>query len=266
MLDALKAAFGLGPKPQGHFGWVQQPEDTRDHPFESLLAAAPPLALPASVDLRSGMPAVYDQGQLGSCTGNAIGAAIQFDQIKQGLPTEPVSRLFIYFNERSMEGTVNKDAGAVLRDGLKSVGQLGACPEVAWPYIISKFAVRPPMAAYLLASRHKALRYAAVRQTERDLKTALAAGFPIIFGFKVYPSFESAEVARTGVVPMPGGHETPIGGHAVICVGFDDAKRMFLVRNSWSAAWGDSGHFWMPYSYLTNPGFASDFWSLTLVN
>ena len=92
-------------------------------------------ALPPRVDLRRQCPPVYDQGQLGSCTANAIGGAIEFDQLKQGLPQIFVpSRLFIYYNERAMEHSIQFDSGAQLRDGIKSVAKLGACPETIWPY------------------------------------------------------------------------------------------------------------------------------------
>ena len=81
------------------------------------------------MDLRSGCPPVYDQGGLGSCTANAIGAAIEFDQRKQELEQRfTPSRLFIYYNERALEGTINTDSGGMLRDGMKTVAADGACP------------------------------------------------------------------------------------------------------------------------------------------
>ncbi len=96
------------PKPR--FGWVPDVPDHRDH-----LYAAPVewlAKLPLKVDLRTKCPAVYDQGQLGSCTANAIAAAIEFDQMKEKIKYFMPSRLFIYYNERVMEGTVNSDSGA----------------------------------------------------------------------------------------------------------------------------------------------------------
>jgi C1A family cysteine protease len=90
--------------------------DNRDHLYS---APQPVLAkLPSKKDLRSGCPPVYDQGQLGSCTANAISGAVQFEQKKQGLKVFMPSRLFVYYNERDMEGTVNSDAGAQIRDGV----------------------------------------------------------------------------------------------------------------------------------------------------
>src|SRR6184192_3498556 len=129
------------PRKIRRYGWIPDQPDQRDH-----LYAAPPqflVALPPRTDLRRRCPAVYDQGQLGSCTANAIAGAIQFDRIKQKLGTQfTPSRLFIYYNERAMEHTVNSDSGAQIRDGIKSVGNQGDCPETEWPYVIAKFKTR----------------------------------------------------------------------------------------------------------------------------
>src|SRR5262249_51216165 len=149
-------------------------------------------SLPNKVDLRPQCPPVYDQGQLGSCTANAIGAALQFDQIKQGQQSFAPSRLFIYYNERVMEHTVNDDAGAMIRDGIKSVAKLGAPPEVPdWPYVISKFKTKPPAIAYTHALKYQAILYQRLVQNLDQLKGCLAAGFPFVFGIAVYESFES---------------------------------------------------------------------------
>src|SRR3989475_8334152 len=121
-----------GGKYLGHYGWMPDVPDQRDLVF----AAARVTTLPPSVDLRPGCPPVYDQGQLGSCTANAIAAAIQFEQMRQKEPKPfAPSRLFIYYNERVMEHTVGQDAGAQIRDGMKSVNHIGVCPETDWPYV-----------------------------------------------------------------------------------------------------------------------------------
>ncbi len=246
------------------YGWIPDLPDHRDH-----LYAAPPVyltSLPAKMDLRSECPGVYNQGQLGSCTANAIAGAIEFDQMKQKLPKIFVpSRLFIYYNERAIEGTTSQDSGAQIRDGLKSVGQQGDCPETEWPYVISKFAVKPPASCYKNAIPYRALTYQKVAQNLNQMKGCLASGYPFVFGFTVYESFESPQVAKNGIVPMPTPNEQTLGGHAVMAAGYDDSKQMFIVRNSWGAGWGLKGYFMMPYAYLTQSGLSSDYWTIRVV-
>ena len=245
------------------YGWIPDLPDERDH-----LYAAPPAilsALPPYADLRAHCPAVYDQGQLGSCTANAIGGAIEFDRIKQSLPDYVPSRLFIYYNERQIEGTVDIDSGAMIRDGIKSVASQGACPEPEWPYDIAKFTDKPSAEAYRDAATDRAVSYQSLVQDLNQMRGCLASGYPFIFGFTVYESFESPAVAQTGHAPMPGPNERAVGGHAVMAVGYDDGSQTFLARNSWGTAWGMAGYFTMPYSYLIQPGLASDLWTIRIV-
>ena len=217
------------------------------------------------VDLRHNCPPVYDQGDLGSCTANAIGAAIEFDQIKQGMQPWVPSRLFIYYNERVVEGTVNEDAGAEIRDGIKVVNSQGVCPELNWPYNPSQFTTKPILECYDIAKQHPAVLYHSVNQDLHSLQQVLASGFPVVFGFTVYESFESDVVAKTGIMGMPKRHEQTLGGHAVLCVGYDNAKKQMIVRNSWGPTWGDQGYFHMPFDYITDKKLASDFWVIQSV-
>lgn len=245
------------------YGWIPDLPDVRDRLFRAPRKAGP---LPASADLRSGCPAVYDQGELGSCTANAVAAAVEFDQRKQNLAqTFTPSRLFIYYNERAMEGTIASDSGAMLRDGIKALAAQGACPEAMWPYEEDKFAQRPPAPCYKIGKTHPAVEYQRLGQDAGEMKACLAAGYPFVFGFTVYESFESDEVAHTGVVAMPDGSEMSMGGHAVMAAGYDDASQRFLVRNSWGSAWGMGGYFTIPYGYVTDSNLADDFWTIRVV-
>jgi C1A family cysteine protease len=252
------------PRKIARYGWVPDLPDARDHFY-----AAPPrylTDLPGSTDLRAGCPKeIYDQGNLGSCTANAIGAAFEFALLKQQLQDFMPSRLFIYYNERVIEGTVDSDSGAMIRDGIKSVAKLGVCPESEWPYDISTFTDKPPDQCYQDALAHQVTSYQRVPQILNQLKGCLANGFPFVFGFTVYESFESQEVARSGVVPMPTTGEQVLGGHAVLAVGYDDGHQRFLVRNSWGDKWGQGGYFTMPYAYLQDRQLAQDFWAILQV-
>ena len=251
------------PRQIARYGWTPDLPDQRDH----LYAAPPPIVgqLPRCADLTSSCPAVYDQGQLGSCTANAIAAAIEFDRLKQKLPDVTPSRLFIYYNERAMENTVNSDSGAQIRDGIKSVSQQGVCPEQEWPYDISKLTQKPPAKAYQDALADRAVSYQRVLQDLTQLRGCLASGYPFVFGFTVYSSFETPEVARTGHAPLPAPGEQQIGGHAVMAVGYDDANQRMTLRNSWGPGWGLNGYFTLPYAYLSQSNLAADFWTIRLV-
>ena len=246
----------------GHYGWTPDVPDHRDLVF----AAARVVALPPSVDLRPGCPPVYDQGQLGSCTANAIAAAMQFEQIRQKTHTSfAPSRLFIYYNERVMEHTVRQDAGAQIRDGIKSVNHVGACPESDWPYVIANFAKKPPLRAYKDAPLGKAVTYQRVVQSLDQMRACLAGGFPIVLGISVYESFESPQVAKSGVVPMPSTSEKLLGGHAILAVGYHDTEQRFIMRNSWGTSWGMHGYFTIPYAYLTDSNLCDDLWTIQMV-
>jgi C1A family cysteine protease len=246
------------------FGWVPDVPDHRDFMYAAPIVNM--AALPAKVDLRPHCPKeVYDQGKLGSCTANAIAGALEFDQIKQALTPFTPSRLFIYYNERVLEHTVGTDSGAQIRDGIKTVGKIGACPEPDWPYAIEKFTEKPPASALKKAPLGKALEYQRVPQVLNQMKGCLASGYPFVFGFTVYESFESGQVAKTGVAPMPATNEQVLGGHAVMAVGYDDSSQRFIVRNSWGPVWGMGGYFTLPCAYLTDANLADDFWTVRMV-
>jgi C1A family cysteine protease len=246
------------------YGWTPDLPDQRDRQYGAPLAVMK--ALPASVDLRRRCPPVLDQGEIGSCTANAIASAHRFDQRKQQLAAEfAPSRLFIYYNERVMEGTVGSDSGAQIRDGIKSIAKQGVCPESQWPYVPVRFTRRPTQACYREARRHQAISYQRLLQSLGQMKGCLASGYPFVFGFTVYESFESETVARTGVVAMPARREKVVGGHAVLAVGYDDSAQCFRVMNSWGTRWGRGGFFTMPYLYLADADLAADFWTVRLV-
>lgn len=257
------------PRKVARYGWIPDLPDQRDH-----LYAAPPevlRALPPTMDLTSQCPPVYDQGQIGSCTANAIAGAIEFERLKQKVPDFMPSRLFIYYNERAMEGTVGSDSGAMIRDGIKSVVQQGDCPETMWPYDgspfppNSKLAQKPSASCYAQALKYKVIQYQRLTQAPNQLKGCLGSGYPLVFGFTVYESFEGQAVAQTGHAPMPSPGEATVGGHAVMAVGYDDTQQWFICRNSWGTGWGMKGYFTLPYGYLTDPHLSNDFWTIRLV-
>ncbi|GHM99771.1 peptidase C1 [Cytophagales bacterium WSM2-2] len=246
------------------FGWLPDIPDHRDLTY----AAPRPLLrkLPVKVDLSGKCPPIYDQGQLGSCTANAIGAAFEFGLRKQNQARDFMpSRLFIYYNERVIENTVNSDAGAMIRDGIKSVNKQGVCPESLWPYHESAFSNKPSGSCFTEALNHQVTSYHRVTRNLNQMKSCLAEGYPFVFGFTVYESFEGDEVARTGKLNLPKKGEVQTGGHAVMAVGYNSTSKRFIVRNSWGSAWGLKGYFTMPFEYLLNENLSDDFWTIRLV-
>jgi C1A family cysteine protease len=248
--------------PQRKFGWKRDLHDQNDYQFKVVA----PVPTPPLIDLSPFCPPIYDQGDLGSCTANALAGAYEFEKMKQKQSYFMPSRLFIYYNERVMEKTVKSDAGAALRDGIKSLNVQGVCPEDMWAYNIKKFASKPCSKCYTTAKKNEVQQYLSVNHTSiDDIRQCFAQGYPIAFGISVYSSFMSDEVTRTGIVPMPKPDESLEGGHAILGVGYNDTKRMVLVRNSWGTEWGLKGYFLLPYEYITSSQLASDFWTIRLV-
>jgi len=231
--------------------------DDRDHKYSAPIAHLQ--ALPPLVDLRGQDSPIEDQGELGSCTSFASGAAFRFDLRKQGLSDFVISHLFEYYNSRA-KSQKHEDSGATIRDAIKALNTYGACPESEWPYNIEAFASKPPARCYTDAKKDRALTYLRVSQNLAQMKACLASGFPFVIGISVYESFESDEVVKTGIVPMPSQDEEFLGGHALLVVGYQDSTQRFTVRNSWGSGFADKGYVYLPYQYLEDRNLASDFW------
>jgi hypothetical protein len=266
------------------YGWKPDIPDFRDihyrnvHSPEAVLVAVPPIhdnheavlaeiaktpkgadGLPKQVSLRKYMPPVFNQGNLGSCTGNA--SATMWAFVHGG---GPYSRLQIYYDERMIEGTVKQDAGAQIRDAIKVLATNGAGPEADWPYIEKNFAKAPPIREVQEALENRAVVYSRL-QTRKDFRECLSQGFPFIIGFTVYDSFESEDVAQDGIVPMPDPFESLVGGHAICVIGYNTdihGGDYYEVRNSWGEDWGDEGNFWIPAEYLEDLNLACDAWTV----
>jgi C1A family cysteine protease len=235
-------------------------QDLRDYVYRSR-SVKTITDLPKTLDLRTKMSPIVDQGQLGSCTANAIVSGLrEYLEIVAGQSLVRLSRLFLYYEERKIEGTVDQDSGAEIRDGMKVLSQIGVCPEADDPYNINNFKQEPSKNALTDAVQFKMMEYHRIVDLN-GIKVALSEGLPVVFGFKVYESFESDEVAKTGEIPMPKKDEKYLGGHAVLAVGYIDQGRSgnLIVRNSWGDGWGDQGYFYMPYPVFNK--LVMDMWT-----
>ena len=249
------------------YGWIRDRPDLRDFPY--VVPAEILVHLPPKIDLRNQyqFPPVYSQGNLNSCSANAIAAAVEFDLIKQHQKRVFIpSRLFLYYNERAMEGTVASDCGGQIRDGIKSEAKQGDCPEKLWQYDVTKFSIKPPQRCYNNALKYKTVNYQRLSQDLNQFKRCLVSGYPFVCGIIIYESFEGKEVEKTGQASMPAPGEKAIGGHAVMAVGYDDSDQRFIMRNSWGDSWGTKGYFTIPYAYLLNHTLSSDFWTIKVVS
>lgn len=240
------------------YGWLADEPDNRDLVFKPKGGN-----LPNQIDLRSKFPPIYDQGDLGSCTANAIAGALDYQRVAQQEPLITPSRLFIYYNERKAEHSIKTDAGATIRESVKAVKKYGACSEKEWPYMISRFKNKPPKQAYKDALNYEDLLYRRVDASVAAIQECLANADAIVIGISVYESFESPAVANGGKVPMPAKGEQLLGGHAVVVVGYENER--WICRNSWGADWGDRGYFYLPQEYLLDSNLSGDFWALTKV-
>ena len=242
------------------YHWVRDKADKRDYPYT--LSGSQQSNI---VDLRNYCSTIEDQGKLGSCTGNAIAGAIELLHKRQNR-TLDISRLFIYYYERLLIGTVNYDSGAYIRDGIKACYTYGAPTENLWPYNISKFRTKPTNAAIIDAAKRKVKLY----QRAADFNAvidAINSGYPVIVGFNVYSSFDTKAVTNTGVMPYPNvNKEKLLGGHAVLIVGYNKNNNTFIVRNSWGKYWGDNGYFYMPFQVIQNNKMSGDFWVIKSIS
>jgi C1A family cysteine protease len=239
--------------------WIPDKFDTRDYKYQITTKTSP-----NSVDLRPYCSPIENQGNLGSCTGQAIAGAIELLNKRNGNYRD-ISRLFIYYYERLLLGTVNYDSGAYIRDGIKSTNIYGASLETYWPYDIRKYKQEPIIEAKNDALNRKVTRYERISDLNGFID-ALSNGYPVIMGFNVYTSFMSASVATTGIMPYPNiKRERLLGGHAVLIVGYNKSKRILIARNSWGTSWGDTGYFYMPFDIIS-PSMSNDYWIIKSVN
>ena len=208
------------------------------------------LKLPGMVNWYNNFGPVFNQGEYGSCTAQSMCGIVNFYN-----PGFGPSQMFQYYNERLLSGTTNSDSGSTLGNAVKAFQEYGVCKETLWPYTQQDLFNQPPAICYEQAWKDPKLNYLKVPIQNNpnlvlQLKESLYLGNPVMIGIVVFPSFESDQAAQTGQIPMPSGKSKPLGGHAIVLVGYNDNIQSFVFRNSWGENWGVNGYGFLPYQYV----------------
>lgn len=220
--------------------------------------------LPGAVDLREWCSPVENQGEVGSCVGNAVAGALEFLLIRDGLPAKDFSRLFIYYNARRLAGEEGRDDGSYISLAFRSLADIGVCEEKFWPYDTARVLERPDVEAYRQSYTSKIHNMFCIPDegdwdvTDAMIKRTLENDHVVVFGMKVDDDYKRY---TGGILSMPAdlsARPNP-GGHCQMIVGYRDDLEVWIVRNSWGEGWGVGGHAYVPYDYL-HVSDASDFW------
>ena len=206
------------------------------------------------IDLRSYMSEdVESQGMIGSCVTNAITSAIEYISNRATKQFFPMSRLFLYYTARSYEKENGKitDEGCSIVKALLAAQSQGICLESAWPYYTEKVNAKPTAYAFVEAEKYKIDEFLKINPVLDDMLSCLSDGYPFIFGLKITDSFGKLG----GIISTPSQEEERSdvhSKHAMLCVGYNLEKQVFIVRNSWGKEWGDKGYCYIPFDYMTN--------------
>lgn len=240
-------------------GYLQS-ENPNDSPMLQQMQAG---ELPRRVDLSPHCSRIEHQGNVSSCTANAVVGALEYLQIVAGNPVTDLSRLFVYYNARRLADQEAHDVGATMEHVMAALLGYGACTERLWPYNETSWRIKPPEECYNNTVKIPDMQYARVSPSQ-ERKYVLASGLPIIFGMGVPEYAMMVEAKKSGHLKAPtdGNWEPSSGGHAMLIVGYDDDKGVWLVRNSWGEEYGLGGYFWIDYAALDHYGQPNGYWTV----
>jgi hypothetical protein len=219
-------------------------------------------SLPRRVDLRAHCPPVEDQGKTNSCVANAIVGALEVHQRKAGMPATDLSRLFLYYNARSIAKNEAQDVGSYIHHGMAAVLAYGVCEERMWPFEGAMVTTQPTQACFSNAQSYEAVQFARTPRGEPAL-AAVAQGLPVAFGI-VLPTECYRAAEQTGTVPCPStiDVQSAPSGHAMLIVGYDMDEKVYFVRNSWGPGYGRSGYINIPFEVMDRHAHPDQFWTI----
>ncbi len=199
------------------------------------------IAMGASVDIRTRLPAARDQGARPTCLAFAFSDAhLAVDGISDLLSAE-----FLHFQaaRRSATGLNTAVSVAKMQEALRIDGQ----PlEAECPYADPRSeSWRPPTRLVSIRKRKSRLCRGIASAVLSDALGRSAAHVLVV---RITRSFFAPD-PRSHMVPEDG---STVGLHAVVVVGKADLNGApsFLIRNSWGEAWGIQGHAWLAASYV----------------
>jgi C1A family cysteine protease len=232
--------------------------ELKDKTFDALSSQLIPVS--SSDHIIKDLSPISDQGSIGSCVANAWCDALEILMGIEGIVVQ-LSRLFTYWISRDLVGSQHADAGCYIRAGAQQLATIGVVVEKYWPYDVSKIFVSPTTDLYTMASNNRINSFYRIISIGNnkvvDIEKAIRANHPVVFGTMVgdeLMNYSGGNIA----LEYP---KKPLGNHAMIIVGIRlvRGKREFLIRNSWSASWGNGGYFWMNEDWIKNPN-TDDIW------
>jgi len=237
-------------------GCRKDPVDLRDIPMGLVL---PAISVPLAVDYGKYMTPVRDQGDEGTCVGFASVVGVkEYEDTKEYKKTISLSPRYVYSLCKKYDGFPDEE-GTYPRIAMKVLLKHGVCPESFWPYEPHQTDDHKP-GADVKAKIFKIKAYARIASVV-EMKRSLVVNGPFLAGVKVYETWFTKTVQKTGIVPMPVRGEETVGGHAICIVGYDDKASRFKFKNSWGSKWAVKGYGFLPYAYMQK--YCTDAWSAT---
>lgn len=220
-------------------------------------------ALPDLTDLRPYCSPVANQGAFGSCTSFATVKGLQEYLLKKAGRYQPQAPAFLWYQSRRQIGKKSEDTGVPTEFAVKMLDSYGTVSESEFPYLEESkqkdetarlaFLTRQPSSDQVAEAKKNRLisGYKLVTKLSA-VRKSLSEGMPVVVAMRVYSNM--SKTPKSGLLPMPTAADTFEGGHAVLAVGYDNKKKVLIIRNSWGTDWADGGYFYMPYEYLKKGG------------